>query len=223
VSVAGLEKVILVSRDTGETLACRFNPKELRISKSATWNRQPVRSAPSASTPEFVGTNPQTLSMELFFDGWESPSDVARDTGLLLSWTNPTKGSLDAKQPNPPVIVLHWGSQSYVAAFLKQATVSYTMFREDGTPVRATVSVELEEVPQEVPRQNPTSGGRPGRRMHLLLEGENLTSVAHAEYGDPTLWRAIAEENGIDDPLRVRAGARLLIPPADEVSEVARR
>jgi nucleoid-associated protein YgaU len=31
-------------------------------------------------------------------------------------------------------------------------------------------------------------------------------------YGDPTRWRAIAEANGIDDPLALRRGRTLSIP-----------
>ena len=42
--------------------------------------------------------------------------------------------------------------------------------------------------------------------------GDSLASVAYAEYGDPTAWRAVARFNGIDDPLRCRPGTRLLLP-----------
>ena len=37
------------------------------------------------------------------------------------------------------------------------------------------------------------------------------------EYGDPTLWRALAAFNGIDDPLRLPPGSTLLLPSADEL------
>jgi nucleoid-associated protein YgaU len=62
-------------------------------------------------------------------------------------------------------------------------------------------------------RQNPTSGGRTGLESHILTEGDTLHSVAWARFGDPSYWRAIAEFNGIDDPLRLTPGTRLLIPP----------
>jgi nucleoid-associated protein YgaU len=51
------------------------------------------------------------------------------------------------------------------------------------------------------------------------VEGETLQSVAYAELGRPAYWRAIAQLNGIDDPLRVRAGTVLLIP---SVADAAR-
>jgi nucleoid-associated protein YgaU len=45
--------------------------------------------------------------------------------------------------------------------------------------------------------------------------------VAFREYGEAGLWRGIAAFNGIDDPLRVVAGTRLLLPTADEARQLA--
>jgi nucleoid-associated protein YgaU len=48
-----------------------------------------------------------------------------------------------------------------------------------------------------------------------------LQSIAYDEYRDPQLWRGIAATNNIDDPLRLRAGTSLLLPPADEAAELS--
>ena len=55
--------------------------------------------------------------------------------------------------------------------------------------------------------------------MRTTVVGDTLQSVAFREYGRPTYWRAIAEANGIEDPLRLAAGTELLIPPRGEASE----
>jgi nucleoid-associated protein YgaU len=47
--------------------------------------------------------------------------------------------------------------------------------------------------------------------------------VAYHEYGDASLWRGIAAFNEIDDPLRVAAGTRILVPTADEARRLASR
>ena len=66
--------------------------------------------------------------------------------------------------------------------------------------------------------QNPTSGGQLGYQAHVLIEGESLHSVAWAEYGKASYWRALAEVNDIDDPLRVSPGTRILLPPRREAA-----
>ena len=39
----------------------------------------------------------------------------------------------------------------------------------------------------------------------------------------PTLWRAVAELNRVDDPMRLRPGDRLLLPPLEELTTLAAR
>jgi nucleoid-associated protein YgaU len=50
-------------------------------------------------------------------------------------------------------------------------------------------------------------------KTRTLLRGETLGSIAAQEYNDPTLWRPIAEANGIDNPRRLTPGQVLAIPP----------
>ena len=48
--------------------------------------------------------------------------------------------------------------------------------------------------------------------MHTVRDGDSLQSIAYSMYGDPTRWRAIAEANGIDDPLALPRGRTLTVP-----------
>ena len=81
--------------------------------------------------------------------------------------------------------------------------------------MRATLDVTFRQVEDEglYPRQNPTSGGIAGHRTHILKEGETLDYLAAQEYGSAALWRYIADVNGIDDPLRLKPGHVLALPP----------
>jgi hypothetical protein len=209
-----LAKATLVAKDLSDQVECRFNPREYVVAKSATWTRTPVRGAASAPTPEFVGTNPRTLQMELFFDDWDSgSSDVSKDVEKLLLWTNPTADSINANKPNPPIVYFQWGSRQLFDAYVKSINARYTMFKTDGTPLRAHVTAMFEEVPSDPGRQNPTSGGERGRGVRTVAAGDRLDWIAYREYGDPTLWRGVAKANGIQDPLSaLTPGSKLLIP-----------
>jgi nucleoid-associated protein YgaU len=214
-----LQKAFIVRQDDGSQLTCMFNPKEYTIKKSSQWKSTPSKGAKSAPKTEFVGTNPKTLDMELFFESWESQSgDIKKDIESLFEWTNPTKDSLAKNKPQPPIVLFCWGETWSFDAYVKSVTAKYTMFNPDGSPLRATVTVGFEETPASANKQNPTSGGVPGRRTHLVREGDSLHSIAYREYGTPALWRSLAVSNGIDDPLRVAPGTTLLIPPMAEAS-----
>ena len=218
----GLAKAVIVARDLNEELECKFNPREYTVAKSATWMRTPVRGAQTAAMPEFVGTNPRTLQMELLFDDWESEAgDVSAQVEKLLEWTNPTRDSLIANKPNPPIVFFQWGTKALFNAYVRSVSARYTMFYGDGAPARASVTVTFEEVPNEQARQNPTSGGEPGRRKRVVAGGESLHSIAYEEYGDPRLWRGLAEANGIEDALSLRPGTEILVPPAKQAAALS--
>ncbi len=225
-----LEKAVLKVVDGDpQTRELRFmyNPAELTTAKSANWNRPQQKGASSAGRPQFTGAGPQSVQMEVWFDAWDADdADVTRSVTTLFEWTKPTPSSITKKLPRPPVLGFEWGSNRILAdlkVFLKTVNAKYVLFKPDGTPVRASATISLEEVPEDPPKQNPSSGARESRRSHLIDAGDSLHAVAYREYGDANLWRGIAAFNDIDDPLRVAAGTRILVPTSDEARRLAAR
>jgi nucleoid-associated protein YgaU len=200
-------------------LTFQFNPKEYTVSKSASWKKEPAKGAKKTSMPEFQGAEPRSLSVEFFLDKASSPShDLKKDIEQLFKCCTPLDDTVQKNEPSPPFVIFSWGKNVTFTAHVKKVSAKYTLFSDDGLPIRAVCTLDLEELPTDHPRQNPTSGGLKARRTHTLVAGDTLPTVASAEYGDPRFWRAIAVANGIDDPLRLRSGSRLLIPAAEDAA-----
>ena len=217
-----LVKASIRSTSGGDVLQCAFNPSEYSISKSAEWRGTPSSGARTAPTPEFVGTKPRNLRMKLLFDAWATGQDsVAPAIDQLIAWCNPTSSSISQSRPSPPILAFSWGQSAFFDAYLQSVDAQYTMFKPDGTPVRATVNVALVEVPNDPAGQNPTSGSLEGHRTATLVAGESLHSIAYREYGSAALWRGLAVENRIDDPLRVRPGSSIRIPSRERAAELS--
>lgn len=66
-----------------------------------------------------------------------------------------------------------------------------------------------------VPAQGsaPTAQGPAGVQRYRVQRGDSLWLIADRFYGDPALFRWIAQANGLDDPNRLVAGQELLLPP----------
>jgi nucleoid-associated protein YgaU len=205
----------------GQEIVFTFNPKEFSISKSATWKRTGQRGAKTAAMPQFTGSAPATLTVEVFLDSSEEKNpSVAPKVQKLLDAVTPLQKTVSENNPSPPWVVFGWGRFMSFVAVLKQVNAKYTMFRSDGTPIRATASLTLEEVPTTPPpRQNPTSGALTAHRSHTVVAGDTLQSIAYAEYSDPARWRDLAEVNGIDDPMRLPPGTPLLVPSITELED----
>ncbi len=228
--LGGLTKASLVAHDNDapfDDLTFTYNPTSVSTSKSATWRRPTTNAAQSATNPQFTGSQPQSVSLEIFFDAWSDPDgDVSVQVNRLLGWTRPTDASRTRHVPSPPVVSFRWGVSRALADFrgyVKSVSARYTMFRHDGTPIRATCSLTLEEIPSEPAGQNPSSGSLHSRRSRLLADGDTLASVAYQEYGSAALWRGLARFNGVDDPMAVGSGTRLLVPSVAEATRLAGR
>jgi nucleoid-associated protein YgaU len=217
-----LRRAYVTRTDGKGELEVHYNPERITIAKAATWNVTPVAGAANAAEPDFGGAQPRSISLDLVLDGPSTGRDVATDAEILQSWCNPTQESRDAGSPHPPVVRLDWTGPAVFDAFLKAVNVAYVLFDRNGAPLRAEVHVEMTERPAPTPAQNPTSGSDPGLRTHVLQAGETLQSLAYGRYRDPALWRGLARFNGIHDPLRLRPGRRLELPPPAVVRELAR-
>ena len=196
----------------------QFNPKELTLSKSAKWSRKAQKGSKKSDVPQFTGSEPSKLALEMFLDATDTQDDrVVKTVEQLFACCVPTDESHQKKKGSPPWVVFHWGGLTSFTAFVSSVSVKYTLFTPGGLPIRATATVNIEEIAGEQQGQNPTSGGLAARSVHTVVAGDTLQSIAWREYGDPSFWRVIAERNGIDDPMRLPAGTALLVPAAEEL------
>jgi len=196
----------------------QFNPKELALTKSAKWKRDAQRNAAKSAVPQFTGSDPVKLTVEMFFDATDTmDSTVVHRVEALFAACVPTEESRQGKKASPPWVIFHWGGMVGFPSVVSSVNAKYTLFSPGGTPVRATCTVTLEEIAGEAQRQNPTSGALAAREVHVVVAGDSLEAMAYNAYGDPALWREIAHANGIDDPMRLPPGTALLLPALEEI------
>jgi nucleoid-associated protein YgaU len=211
-----------------------FNPGQISRYRSATWEADPIAAhgGPYGGAPEveFHSVEPETLTLDLFFDTYESRSDSAgwasvlppvpggivstRSATDVRRHTDQVAGlaEIDQELHRPPVCRLWWGRFDVFQGVLTDLSQTFTMFLENGMPVRATLSCTfLEVIPQARVRVAELhSADVP--RTRRLARGDTLQSIAAQEYGDPGLWREIARANGVVNPLRLQPGDVLVVP-----------
>ncbi len=131
------------------------------------------------------------------------PTSVKQVTSLM---------DIDPTIHAPPVVLFAWGSLTFTCV-LARANQKFILFRPDGTPVRARVTVTLSEYrnieleAKEVKRETVDY-----TKLYTVSQGETLSTIAAHVYGASATWRPIAIHNGIDDPRALDIGQRLEIP-----------
>lgn len=198
--------------DGGDSIECAFNPQSYTVSKSNVWTYTPTQGR-DLPDPEFGGGMPMSYRLALLLDASLQGPDAS-----IKADANKLMQAMHGNGSAPKFITFSWGSVKLPKAAPMSLSIQYAMFHPNGEPVRAFVDLELSQAEATSPvgqAQNPTTRGTPGLRSHVVQAGDSLHSIAYESYRDPTRWRAIAEANQIDDPLRVRRGTSLTIPRID--------
>jgi hypothetical protein len=210
----GLARATLtnVSKADEPKIEVQFNPTEYGIDRGSSYAELQV---PGLSTPilQFVRGEAQTLSLELFLDGTDKRASASPDDtveGRLEKIR--TFVTIDEDLHAPPVCLFEWKDISFqgVVTSLKE---KYTLFDENGKVLRARVTLSLksyEAVEVQLRKMNLLSPDR--SRVRVVRDGETLAQLATEAYGNPRLWRVIAEANGIDRPRFLTSGTALKVP-----------
>jgi hypothetical protein len=122
------------------SVTAQYNPKELGVEQVIAW-RAVKWDGPSYDS---VAAASRTMSFELMFDGIESGTPIEETVAALHKLSD-----VDAKLKRPPKVKVAWGAAGAPGmmppfeGIIDSLGCTYTMFQEDGTPVRATISLKL--------------------------------------------------------------------------------
>jgi len=212
----------------GLGIPVRFNPTEYTLSKAVQIADVPI---PGLDSPilQFVRGQTETLSLDLFFDSTESGMDD--NATSVTDLTDPFYQliKIDGKTHAPPVCFFSWGAsfpgqRSYGSdtgsqlrngfkCLVDSVRQRFTLFSPQGVPLRATLTVSLKEyktLAEQLAEINKQTADH--TQAHVVQSSETLSQIASDAYGDPSQWRAIADQNAILDPLDIQPGTILQIP-----------
>ena len=208
-----LEKATITNTVGGNRIPVLFNPEEYAIARDNNFAQVAI---PGLRGPllQFVAGNMQTLDMELLIDSYEAHGSANTAGSDVRALTSQITGLMDinATTHAPPVLLFTWGSLTFTCV-LARASQRFIMFRADGVPVRARLQVTFNEfINAETETRETKRETADYSHVHLVHEGETLSSIAAAVYDDAGRWRPIAIANGIDRPQVIVVGASLRIP-----------
>ncbi len=204
-----LTKAVIRNLETDREFQVLFNPTEYSFSKSNNWTKVPIRTS-NVARADFSGGNPTELKVQLLIDTLEKRENAKNYVDQVVELT---KVDNFDDGPRPPRCMFIWGTFKGFRSVITSLSYKYTMFLEDGTPVRATLDItfrECESIDQKKGQESPPMG-IPGYRVVIVKPGDTIAGIATKEYGDPKVWRFIADTNNLDDPKELWPGQPLVI------------
>ena len=205
---------------TGDIVYFLFNPSELTISKNNDWGPADGKgdSGKGKNIPiiVFKKGGAQKMKLQLTFDTLEQKLDVRKAyTNLIWKMMMIDESTKNAKsdKSEPPKVEFKWGEISFVGV-IKDISQKFTLFLEDGTPVRTTVDVSLEQVTDEYsyPSQRPGDPPPSTRDATIASLSSRLDAIAASKTGSSSNYRSVAEASNIDNPKKVAPGTPISVP-----------
>ncbi len=166
----------------------------------------------SGSNQKFGKIKPQEYQFEFVFDGTGTAGekkDVADEIERFLAVT----GKMNSEIHRPLYLQISWGNL-ISKCVLKQAEITYNLFKPDGYPLRAKVAATFAENVDDTLRTAEEGKNSPDLTHHRTVqEGDTLPLMAYRIYGDSTYYMDIARINNLPNFRDLQVGTTLKFPP----------
>jgi nucleoid-associated protein YgaU len=162
---------------------------------------------------QFGSVNAATIDLSLIFDGTGIIYTANKDVGEQIEDLKAIIYSYNGSAHSPNHLQFTW-SRVIFEGVLTSMSVSYSLFKSDGTPLRATVKLNLKEsrslerISKEANQSSPDM-----THIRVVREGDTLPLMAYRIYGDSTYFMEVARINGIKNFRDIKPGDRLTFPP----------
>jgi nucleoid-associated protein YgaU len=205
-----------------------YNPNELKLEYSHCYDNG-ASIQDGTVEQKAVKRKPRTLSVNLTFDGTAaSPTSaaaaLAQNVATLLGEYDVHKEvtsflqamKVDSEKHAPLYVMVVWGKIKFPCV-ITAASVTYKLFRNDGVPLRAVVSVSMLEHVDEVVYKSELRLLSPDlTRAHVIIQGDRIDALCEKFYGDPSLYHEVARVNNLTNTRKLIPGNTLVFPPIDK-------
>ncbi len=170
--------------------------------------------APGVFSPEnlFSHVNNELFGATFMIDGIGTTGqkrDVTTDVEKFLLVCGKVPGNI--RRPN--YLRITWGGL-VLSCVLIDASIKYTLFKPDGTPIRAMVTANFKEDRSKLLQIIEEGIGTViNTNFREVAENIDLPQLCQEVYGDPTLYIQVAKANGIVDVRNIPVGTQIEFPP----------
>ena len=199
------------SGSAAESFTVMFNPNTYTQKYEVEY--QDRQGQGDTGSPQVFGKiKPQEYTFEFLFDGTGTATDKVEVQDTVERFLTVT-GKHDGEIHRPMYLKLSWGAL-ISKCVLKSAEITYTLFKRDGTPLRAKVKATFAENVEDALRVAEERKSSPDlTHVHTVKQGEHLSLLAHRYYGDAARYIQVAEFNRLKNYRHLELGQRLEFPP----------
>jgi hypothetical protein len=195
--------------------AFMINPDTIKIQKSIEYNEQQAPATSSASQ-KYKSTPSDKLSFEIVIDCTGIVDAKRVDMAQEIEALETIIYTYNGKIHRPNFVKVQWGQNITFNGVLDSIDISYTLFKPDGSPLRAKISLAFS---QYISPKSVTMIDAPQSPdlTHIVnvTEGMSLPQLCLQTWDDDSLYIQVAQFNNLNKFRNLKGINKLIFPPVN--------
>lgn len=195
------------------TYAVMINPETIKWNRKVDYNAKQTQN--SSSPSQTYKSSPEAdFSFDIVIDCTGVVDKKRTKMADEIKKLERIVYTYNGKIHRPNYIQIQWGKNITFNSVLKSFDTTYTLFKPDGTPLRAKISLSFGEYisPKEVQKLDKKSSPDM-THMVTVEQGDNLPQLCQRIWQDQSYYIEVARFNNLDKFRHLKSGLELIFPP----------
>lgn len=198
---------------SGKPYLVMINPDSIKWQRSIDYNEQQPPDTSSASQ-KYKSTPSDKLNFDIVIDCTGIVDSKRTSMSAEITALEKIVFTYNGEIHRPNFVTVQWGKNFIFKGVLTSLDTSYTLFKPDGSPLRAKLSLGFSSYisPSTVTKidkpQSPDLS-----HMVTVVEGMTLPQLCQDVWQDDTNYVKVAEYNGLNKFRNLKGIKRLIFPP----------
>ncbi|MEN2399219.1 hypothetical protein GKZ90_0005490 [Flavobacterium sp. MC2016-06] len=198
---------------SGNPYSFMINPDTIKLQKSIEYNEQQAPATSSASQ-KYKSTPSNKLSLEMVIDCTGIVDAKRVDMAKEITALETIIYTYNGKIHRPNFVKVQWGQNITFNGVLESIDISYTLFKPDGSPLRAKISLSFS---QYISSKTVTMTDAPESPdlTHIVnvTEGMSLPQLCLKVWDDDSYYIQVAQYNKLNKFRNLNGIDKLIFPP----------
>ena len=197
----------------GDPYSLMINPDSIKWNRNIDYNTEQAQDSSSASQ-RYKNTPSDKLNFDIVIDCTgivdADRTNMKTEMGKLESIVFTYNGKIH----RPNYVKIQWGKDFIFKGVLISFDTSYTLFKPDGSPLRAKVSLGFTQYlsPKTVEKVDKKESPDVSHLVDVV-EGMTLPQLCRQVWHDENYYIQVAKYNGLNKFRNLKGGQQLLFPP----------
>ncbi len=190
-----------------------LNPESLKWDRSIEYNDQQVIDANKGSS-KYKATPGEKLSFDVVIDCTGVVDSTRVDLPAEIKQLKKVVYDFNGTIHRPNYVSINWGNSMAFEGVLTSFSTSYSLFKPDGTPLRAKISLGFSSYTDPVTAAKEAAKSSPDLTHHIdVVAGDTLPLLSERVFNSSEYFLQIAQSNGLNKFRHLKPGTRLIVPP----------